>query len=64
MILYPCWVEITVNGKTLMMNYEKDLVSLVILTLYLNYGYLWLTDDDVLKYTLLRDDAVLKYTLY
>ena len=52
MILYPYGVELRVDGKTLMINYEGDLVSLVILTLYFNYGYLWVSDDVVLKYAL------------
>ena len=38
-MLYPNWVELRVDGKTLMMNYEGDLVSLVIPILYFK---LWL----------------------
>ena len=36
---YPNWVELRVYGKTLMMNYEGDLVSLMILIIYFK---LWL----------------------
>lgn len=32
------WVELKFDGKTLMMDYEGDLVSLVISTLYFKYG--------------------------
>ena len=39
MMLYSNWVELRVDGKTLMMNYEGDLVSLVIPILYFK---LWL----------------------
>ena len=38
-MLYPNWVELRVDGKTLMINYEGDLVSLVIPILYFK---LWL----------------------
>ena len=52
MILYPIWFDIKVDGKTLMMDYEGDLVSIVIPILYFNYGKLWLSDDIALKYIL------------
>ena len=44
-----------VDGKNLMMDYKGDLVSLVIPTIYFNYGYLWLSNYVVLKYALYYD---------
>ena len=55
MILHPFWVELRVYGKTLMMDYEEDLVSLVISTLNFNYGYWWLSDGVVSKYALYQN---------
>ena len=50
MILNPnlVWVD----GNTLIMDYEEDLVSLAILIPYLIRGKLWLSDDVLLKYIL------------
>ena len=52
MISHPYWVELKVYGKTLMMDYEVDLASLVIPILYFNCGYLILSDDVALNYIL------------
>ena len=46
MILHPYLVQLSVDGKTLMIDYEERLVNLVISTFYFNYGLLWLRVDD------------------
>ena len=55
MISHPYWVDLKVDGKTLMMDYEGDLVSLVIPILYFNCGYLRLSDDIALNHILYYD---------
>ena len=51
-MLYPYGLDLRVDGKTLMMDYEGDLVSLEIPIPYFNCRKLWLSDKNELKYIL------------